>query len=158
MRKKREEKERLIYDKYSTAFGRVSNQALFVAGLMLYQGEGSKRDLYRIVLTNTDSKLLAFFIGWLKQFLEIDKRQLKAQLHLYTNMNISEEIGFWRSELGLVRRQLYKPMIRRMKKNSFSYKESFRHGTCQIGFSGGEKKRELMMAIKAFGDVYLKNF
>lgn len=156
MRKKREEKERQIYDKYSTRFSKISKEALFVAGLMLYQGEGNKRDPYRIVLSNTDSKLIVFFIKWLGQFWGVVKKHLKIQLHLYDNMDIPKEINFWKSESKLLNSQFYKSIIRKMKKNSFSYKESFRHGTCQISFSGGEKKRELMMAIKAFGDAYLK--
>ena len=99
MRKKREEKERQAYDKYSTILSGVSKEALFVAGLMLYQGEGNKRDPYRIVLANTDSKLIIFFIKWLEQFLGVTKKYLKTQLHLYDNMNIPEEINFWKSEL-----------------------------------------------------------
>lgn len=156
MRKKREEKERQVYDKYSTRLSRVSKEAFFAAGLMLYQGEGNKRDPYRIVLANTDSKLITFFIKWLEQFLGVAKKHLKVQLHLYNNMNIPEEIDFWKNKLGLLDTQFYKSIVRKMKKNSFSYRESFRHGTCQISFSSGEKKRELMMAIKAFGDIYLK--
>ncbi len=63
---------------------------------------------------------------------------------------------FWKNELELNQSQFYKPWISKIKKGSFSYRESFRHGTCTAHAFGGEKKRELMMAIKAFVDKYLK--
>jgi hypothetical protein len=54
MRKKRELKDREIYNKYRKRFRNFSKNALFSAGLMLYLGEGDKRRHERIVLANTD--------------------------------------------------------------------------------------------------------
>jgi hypothetical protein len=61
-------------------------------------------------------------------------------------MDIEKEKEFWKDELGLQENQFYRPSIRKLQKASFSYKESFRHGTCAIYVLGLEKKRELMMA------------
>lgn len=156
MREKREEKNREIYKKYQKKFSKFSKNVFFVAGLMLYLGEGSKKDYYVIALTNTDPDIINFFVVWLNDFLDIQKEDIKISLHLYENMDIEKENEFWRKKLGLKKSQFYKPWISKLKKASFSYKESFRHGTCTIHASSGEKKRELMMATKAFVEKYLK--
>ena len=71
-------------------------------------------------------------------------------------MDIEKEKKFWQKELEFQKDQFYKPEIRKLQKSSFSYKESYRHGTCSIYVMGVEKKRELMMAIQAFIDKYME--
>lgn len=154
MRRKRNLKDREVYEKYRKRFDNLPKEAFFIAGLMLYLGEGSKSDYYNTSLANTDPKIIKFFIRWLNDFLEIPKEKIKAALHLYENMDIEKEKSFWERELGLREDQFYKPWITKLKKSSFSYKESFRHGTCSISVLGAEKKREVMMAIRAFLDKF----
>ena len=79
---------------------------------------------------------------------------MRAELHLYANMNIAKEEKFWKNELNLTPRQFYKTQIRQLSKASFSYSESFRHGTCSLYVSSVEKKMNLMMSIQAFLKVY----
>lgn len=158
MRKKRELKDREIYNKYQKEFTELSNEVFFVAGLILYLSEGDKTNNARIGLANTDPKIIKFFIKWTNDFLGVAREDIKAQLHLYENMDIEKEKNFWENELGLDKPQFYKSQIRKLQKNSFSYKESYRHGTCSIYVMGVEKKRELMMAIQSFIDGYLKTY
>jgi hypothetical protein len=91
----------------------------------------------------------------MNDFLNIDKKKIKIQLHLYENMDLEKEKGFWKKTLGLPKDQFYKPAIRKLQKASFSYRESFRHGTCSVYVNGVEKKREVMAAIQAFLDRYM---
>lgn len=157
MRKKQELKEREIYNKYKKKFAKLSKNVFFVAGLMLYLGEGGKKDYGRISLANTDPKIIKFFIKWLGNFFNIGKEKVKIQLHLYENMGIEKEQRFWRNILELPKNQFYKPEVRKLQKSSFSYRESFRHGTCSIFVASVEKKRKLMAAIQAFLDRYMKS-
>jgi len=69
-------------------------------------------------------------------------------------MNVATERRFWQKILGIKNSQFYKDQIRPLRKNSFSYKESFRHGTCQLYFHGVKEKTELMLSIKAFFAKY----
>jgi hypothetical protein len=87
--------------------------------------------------------------GWLVAFCGVSKESLRAELHLYPTMDIPKEIQFWKDELGFADHQFYKTQIRQLQKSSFSYPESFRHGTCSLNFSSVERKTELMAAIKA---------
>jgi len=155
MRKKQEEKCQQVYERYKKKLAKLSEDAFFVAGLMLYLSEGGKSNYAQISLSNTDSKIIKFFMQWLIHFFSVAKKKMKAELHLYENMDIKKEQKFWQKELGFRKNQFYKTQIRKLQKSSFSYKGSYRHGTCQIYLPGVERKRELMMAIQVFLDKYM---
>jgi len=154
MREKRNQNAKFIYEKQVEKLKNLSKDALFVAGLMVYLGEGDKKNNYRIALANTDPFMIKFFVKWLVDFMNVQKIKLRAELHLYENMDVVKEKKFWKKELDFEDNQFYKTQIRKLLKNSFSYSESFRHGTCSIFLQGAEKKTEIMMAIKAFLDLY----
>jgi len=156
MRKKQELKSQEIYKKYRKKFKNISKDAFFVAGLMIYLGEGGKTNYAQINLANTDPRIIKFFIKWLVNFFDIERSIIKAELHLYENMDIDKEKEFWRSEIGFSENQFYKTQIRKLQKGSFTYRGSYRHGTCSIYVLGVERKRELMMAIQAFVDQYIQ--
>src|SRR5947209_3004328 len=61
MRKKQEVERERVFKAVAHKLGKISNQSLFVAGLMLYWAEGTKRNYYSIGLANTDTGLIKFF-------------------------------------------------------------------------------------------------
>ena len=154
MRKKREARENKLYVKIKESFRKVSSQGYFIAGLMLYLAEGDKRDQYSIGLANTDPQLISFFIWWLQEFLKVPTSKIKVQLHLYESMNLDAERDFWVKETGLLKTQFYRPNVRPIRPNSFSYSEFFRHGTCKINVYSLESKTKLTLSIRAFFDTY----
>lgn len=154
MREKRDARDKKLYEKQRKRFIHISTQSLFVAGLMLYLAEGTKKNDYSIGIANTDSRLIKFFIWWLRRFLKIPKSKVRMQLHLYETMDISGEKRYWLKETGLTVGQLYKDQVRKVRPGSFTYPESFRHGTCQIYVHGRKYKSELSLSIKAFLDTY----
>lgn len=154
MRAKREAKESLVYTKYAELFSKLSKDSFLIAGLMLYLAEGGKTHSSNITIANTDVRVIKFFMKWVQEFLGFQKKDIRAMLHLYENMDIAKEKKFWKNELGLSINQFYKLQIRNLKKGSFSYKSSFRHGTCQMYVLGVEQKREILMGIKALLDRY----
>ena len=123
MRERREIKSREIYTKYIKVFSKLSDENFFVAGLTLYLAEGSKTDHGKIVFTNTDPRTVKLFLRWMVKFLKISKSDIKAELHLYENMDIDEEKKFWENQLGFSTTQFYKTQIRKFQKSSFLYKE-----------------------------------
>ncbi len=154
MQKKREVIDDAVYKRYLSFFReKTTVDMLYMAGLMLYWGEGDKRNKYRLVMANTDPLLLRFFIAWAVRFLDVRRKDFRVQLHLYENMIIPDEEKFWRHSIELPTSQFYKTQVRKVSPNTYSYKGSLRRGTCSIFLLGAEKKREVMMAIKAFLDI-----
>lgn len=112
--------------------------------------EGNKKNSSRIALANTDSEIVMFFISWLVKYYSVPKHVIKVQLHLYEDMNLEKEHIFWENVLDLSKEQFYKSSVRKLKKGSFTYRESFRHTTCSIYVLGVQNKIRLMLSIKAF--------
>jgi len=156
MMKKREMAYQEVYKKQQKKLANLSKDSFFTAGLMLYLGEGDKKNRNRISLANTDPFIINFFIKWLDDFLNIPKERIRAQIHLYENMDVNKEINFWTKKTGFKKNQFYKPSIRKLQKSSFSYKESYRHGTCSLYICDTEKKRELTATTQVFLDLYDK--
>lgn len=157
MRKKREKEDEREYQRYFRKFKKISNSSLFISGLMLYLAEGSKTDNYTVSLANTDARISRFFVDWLVNFFKVPRSKIKLYLQLYPTMNIDTEVIFWLNKLKLGKGQVYKPFIRKLRPSSFSYGESFRHGTCAVILSNTKIKREIMMAIKAYLNRALEN-
>ena len=155
MRRKKEEKAKLSYEQQKKRLLHLSPDSLYIAGIMLYLSEGDKKNKSRINLANTDPKIIRFFIKWLRNFWNTDIAKIKIQLHLYENMDIEKEEKFWQTTLKLSSSQFYQSNVRKLVQSSFTYRDSFGHGTCSLNLLDTVKKTDLMMAIQAFMDLYL---
>jgi DNA-binding transcriptional ArsR family regulator len=156
MRQKKEKESIAFYTAQHKKILKLSDDAFFAAGLMIYLCEGDKRTSHRIVLANTDVRLINLFARWLAKYIDVHRKDLRAQLHLYEDMNIKEEEGYWKKKLGFKQSQFYKTSIRPLRESSYTYSESYRHGTCSLYALGVQKKTLLMMTIQAFLDIYTK--
>lgn len=156
MQKKRETDFIKVYSKYKKGLANLSKDAFLVAGLMLYLGEGDKKNRNKIALVNTDIRVIKFFVKWLIEYLNVSIENIRVELQLYENMNIEREMIFWQKGLKISRKQFYKPYIHKLRKSSFSYRESYRHGTCGIHLPGTERKTTLMAMLQAFLDNYMR--
>lgn len=154
MRAKRDARESEIYLAQKKKFSRISEQALFIAGLMLYAAEGDKKSRADIAFTNTDPVLVLFFVRWAMRFLGFPKEKFRIQPHLYENMDIKAEELFWIHQLGLSEKQLWKSQVNALRPKSFSYRDTSRHGTCKLYVGSVPKKAEIKLSIQAFFDTY----
>lgn len=153
MREKKLHEDQIVYEKYAKRFSRLDRKSFFIAGLMLYIAEGTKRAVAKLCLANTDFRVHQFFIRWLCEFFKINKKDLRVHLQLYQTMDLEKEVNFWQNSLSLQKEQFYKPFIRKLTPASFSYSESFRHGTASVMIFGSKIQREVHMAMKAFLDM-----
>lgn len=132
----------------------VLKKDLFIAGLFLYWGEGSKTKDVEIRLSNTNPKIIKFFICWLKDCLRVSSDKIRVKLYLYKDMNIDEETKFWSEELDINRRQFTKPYIKDSNKASITYKNGFGHGTCNIMVANAMLAKRVLMGIRAIEFIY----
>lgn len=157
MRAKRDKREHEIYLKQKKKFAHISDQSVFIAGLMLYAAEGDKKSKADIAFTNTDPVLILFFVRWVTRFLGFPKEKFRIQLHLYENMDVKAEELFWIRQLGLSEKQLWKSQVNALRPKSFSYRDTSRHGTCKLYVGSVPKKAEIKLSIQAFFDTYSKH-
>ena len=154
MRKKREKRLLDIYEKERDYILPLSEKEVFIFGLGLYWGEGSKTRNASLSLSNTDPSIVKFFIFWLNKTFGIPKQKLRINLQLYKDMDIKKELLFWENTLGLARSQFNKPYIKESSVKVINHKGGFGHGACNVAIGNIKLSEKILMAIKAISDEY----
>lgn len=155
MRKKREKRLDIFYKQEKAKILPISKREVYLAGLFLYWGEGSKSlSAARLQISNTDPSMIKFFIHWLET-LEVSKEKMRIQLHLYSDMNIDKEINFWSKELKINKNQFVKPYIKNSLSSDINHKGSFGHGTCNVTLGDARLSEKVLMGLKSVSDYSL---
>ena len=107
--KKREQRLRKIETIDKSTFsdiGQLGGRELWLAGIMLYWAEGEKQKETNVSVgikfSNSDSKMLSFFIFWLKEYLKIVDDDIVLELYVHDNFKGTKDIfvEYWSNELG----------------------------------------------------------
>lgn len=95
------EKEFLIFKK----------EPLFTAGLMIYAGEGDKRNQNNSRISNSEFYLHKIFISFALKYLKIKRENIKISLILYPDLSIEDCLNKWSIELCIPKSNFYKTQI-----------------------------------------------
>lgn len=106
-----EKKYKKVEEDAEKEFEIYKNNPLFMAGLMLYAGEGDKLDKGIIRLANIDFKLHRVFLKFCEKFLKKDRNIIKISLLLYPDLDINTCIQKWSSELTIPKKNFYKTQV-----------------------------------------------
>lgn len=151
-KKQRLDRLKIVLDYQNKELLPLSKKELFLAGLFLYWGEGEKTR-GRLSISNTDPKVIKFSLYWMTHILDIPINKIKAQLHLYKDMDIKESLDFWSKSLGMPINQFYKPYIKKTNREGLTYK-NFGYGTCKLYIGSVSLSEKVAMSIKAISDHY----
>ena len=154
MAAKRELRLKKTYEEEKRKWLPLSKRELFLAGLFLYWGEGTKARRNELVISNTDPKVITFSLYWFINILKIPKNKIKILVHLYKDMDIKKELLFWSELTKIPLSQFRKPYIKKTSVKSINYKGAFGHGTCNIRIGNTKLTEQVLMALKAVGDYY----
>ncbi|MCX6737890.1 MAG: helix-turn-helix domain-containing protein [Candidatus Parcubacteria bacterium] len=153
-RKKREDRLKITYQKQKKRLFPLTVRELYLGGLFLYWGEGSKTNQWALSVSNSDPSIIKFFIKWVTNSLGVSKDKIKVYLQLYSNMNIEEEIKYWSRELQIPPRQFTRPYIKQSSSERINHKGSFGHGTCNARINDTRISEQVLMGIKNISDKY----
>ncbi len=119
--------------------GFISKRDLFMLGIGLYIGEGSKtQNLIRVV--NGDARVIKLFITWLAN-LGYPKSSLAIRIHLYPDSNIGEAHAYWSDKTGLSLSQFQPACIDGRGKKDRKRSGTHVYGTAHVTVrSLGDKK------------------
>jgi len=125
----------------------INERDFLIAGLFLYLGEGGKSTWWDISISNTNPVIIKFAIFWLTKILKVPKNKIKIRLHLYKNMNIEKEIGFWKKITRISRSKFGKPYIKNTSSQKINY-NTFGHGTCNVIVNDTKLKNKIMAGLR----------
>ena len=84
---------------------------LWLAGLMLYWGEGSKTE--DPGLSNSDPEMVRFMMRWFRETCRVPERKFKAYLHLHSGQDEASMKTFWAEVTELPLFQFGKSYVKR---------------------------------------------
>jgi len=150
--KNREQKLKNIYNSEKIAILPLSKRELYIAGLFLYWGEGSKIIGAALSISNSDPTVLKFFISWATRILVFPKERLKVYLQLYNDMDVQKELNYWSELLNIPLYQFSRPYIKKTSSQRINHKGSFGHGTCQIRAGDVNIANKVLMGLRVVRD------
>lgn len=154
-RVKRESRLKAIYDSERKIIFSLSQRDLFIAGLFLYWGEGSKSTMKEVSLSNTDPTVIKFFIYWARECLGVPNEKINLRLHLYSDMDVDTETDFWIRTLKVPKSQFNKPYIKKSLRSDITYnKGGFGHGTCNARIYNARLSEKVVLGIKSISDSF----
>lgn len=130
----------------------LTDKELFLAGVFLYWGEGSKQRNV-VSISNTDPRVMKFALYWITNILKLSREKVYIRLHLYSDMDIKRETNFWSETLDIPKNQFKPAYIKKTTREGLTYK-SFGHGTCNLICFSVTLSEKIAMTIKAISDKY----
>ncbi len=124
-------------------FAKLSKDRLFVAGLMLYWGEGDNKNKNPLRLSNTSPVMIGVYVKFLIKCLKIPKSRLRVGLILYPDLNQIRCINFWSKISGISPSQFYKVQVIR----GFHPTRKLPNGVCMIIINDGRLKEKVLTWI-----------
>ncbi len=106
-----EKKYKNILEEAEKEFQTYKNDPLFMAGLMVYAGEGDKSSRNLIRISNSEFYLHLVFIRFSERFLNIGRDKIKVWLLLYPDLEIENCINIWSEKLKISRLNFNKSQI-----------------------------------------------
>jgi len=88
-------------DEAKKDFTKLKSNRLFVAGIMLYWGEGDQNLKYPIRLTNTNYKMISLFKRFLLEICKIKKEDIYLSLFIYPDIVEERCKEFWSKKIGI---------------------------------------------------------
>jgi len=154
-RKKREKRLNSFYQQQKKLIFPFNKRELYLAGLFLYWGEGTKSQSSILSISNTDPSVIKFFIVWLTKVLKLPKNKIKIQLQLYKDMDVKKEVSFWSKILNISLSQFTHPYVKKTSGERINHKGGFGHGTCNARIGEARTAEKILMGLKSISDYHL---
>lgn len=120
--------------------GKMSRRDLFMLGLGLYIGEGSKTaEITRFV--NSDPAAVSLMVRWFTEALSLPKKNLRVRIHLYPDCDERRSLQYWSKITTIPISQFQKSSFDRRTDKKALKSGKLLHGTAHLSLNSlGEKK------------------
>ena len=124
-------------------FEELKYNPLFIAGLMLYWGEGDKLTKYSTKIANTDPDLIRLYVFFLRNACRIPEEKIKAHLLIYRISMQKNANG-----TGLMSLVLTQTVFKTTTIEGKHKVRRIRYGVCMIGISSTYFKVKMLEWLK----------
>lgn len=125
---------------------------LFIAGMMLYWGEGDKVTKSHVRLSNSDPNLIKLYITFLQQVCRIPEERIRLQLLIYPDIDIESNKRFWSFSTGMPFKHFTKSIVIEGRHKT----KKLSHGVCTVVVSSTYFKVKITEWLKVFPQELMK--
>lgn len=122
---------------------------LYIAGLSLYWGEGSKSG-NTVAIANSDPLLITAFLSFLRDICHVDEKRLRILIHYHSDQKEEELITFWSRVTKIKRAQFYVGTVHQR-----NFKEStkrLKFGTISLRYADSLLLKDILQRIEKLGN------
>ena len=127
-----------------TEFEELKYNPLFIAGIMLYWGEGDKLTNYSTKITNTDPHLIRLYVFFLENVCRVPKEKIRAHVLIYPDLNEETCRLYWASRAHMDLSRFTKCTVIRGKATT----RPLAYGVCMVGISSTYFKAKMLEWLK----------
>jgi len=131
-------------------FAQHQNDPLFIAGLMLFWGEGNKSPKDGTVrLTNSDPAMIRIFYNFLTKTMGADPDKVKIHLLLYPDLVDDMQKSFWSKSIGI-------PLSQFIKSTYIKGRHPTRrlsYGVCMVYTCKRELKNKILIWLNLYQKI-----
>lgn len=140
--------------------GKLSNRDIFCIGMGLYWGEGYKAGSQEFGFTNSDSRMVLFYIRWLRTVFGITRKNLilRVSINQIHKHRIGEVHQYWSKVTGIPYGQFTKPSLVRVTSIKKYTNPQKHYGTLRIKVRNGTTfRREVLGTIEEISNQITPN-
>ncbi|HEY9584639.1 MAG TPA: hypothetical protein VJI33_03635 [Candidatus Paceibacterota bacterium] len=141
-----------VQNEASKEFEELKYHPLFVAGVVIYWGEGDKASKNNFRISNSDPLMVRLFLDFLRKVCRVDEGRIRANILVYPDIDSSEALKFWSQKIGLSKNQFTRPtiIVGRHKTRKIHY------GICVLTYSSTFLKKKMMNWIELLSEDFIK--
>lgn len=128
-------------------FQSISREELFMLGLGLYWGEGTKASDGTVAIVNSDPRIIQLMIRWFKECWDIDSDRFQPRVFISDTHRDREEVitRFWAKALGIPRRQFRRMIFLNKGKKIYENRNVY-YGVLTLRIAKGSRLRHRILA------------
>lgn len=111
--------------------GLITKRDLWMLGVGLYLGEGSKLNEY-VRIINSDPEIIKTALMWFRKICGLENKNLIPAVHAYPDNNINSILDYWSKITGIPKKQFGKTQIDRRGNKSGKRKRKLPYGTLHL--------------------------
>ena len=135
------------------AVGKLSSRDLFILGIGIYIGEGSKVGNF-IRIANSDPRIIRFSMFWLKKCFNLAGSNFKIRIHMYPDHDEKKILKFWMKALKVKKDAFYPSSFDRRRNKGLRNRGMLPYGTAHLSVvSNGDKKLGVLLHRKILASI-----
>ncbi len=124
-------RRQIIIDKAKSEVKRLSKRELWLIGIALYWGEGSKTLRSGVQFSNTDPRNIQLMMQFFRKYCGVPKNKFRGHINIHPHLDEKKAKTYWHNISGIPFKQFYKTS-KQQSKSSKKKKDTLPFGTFNI--------------------------